>query len=85
MDKRLEQAVRTLRAIRQRHEEGRNAGSGYVRSYTVQVAFGYADMRWISAAIEALEIRLLLGDAVDPQQPGDEPRLSPDYTSSPLR
>ena len=55
MDQQLQQAVRTLRAIRQRYEAGSNAGSGYVRSYSVQVALGYADMLWITAAIEALE------------------------------
>ena len=55
MDKRLEQALRTLRAIRQRYETESAAGSGRRRSYTVHVALGYADMRWIAAAIEALE------------------------------
>ena len=55
MDKRLEQALRTLRAIQQRYETGSAAGSGYVRSYTVQVALGYADVLWIAAVIEALE------------------------------
>jgi len=55
MDDRLNQALRTLRAIRQRYETGRDAGSGYMRSYTVQVGLGYADMLWIAAAIEALE------------------------------
>src|SRR5262249_54408870 len=55
MDDRLKQALRTLRAIRQRYETGRDAGSGCMRSYTVQVGLGYADMLWIAAAIEALE------------------------------
>ena len=55
MDQRLQQALRTLRAIRQRYEAGRNTGSGYVRACTVQVALGYADMLWITAAIDALE------------------------------
>jgi len=55
MDDRLNQALRTLRAIRQRYETGRDAGSGRMRSYTVQVGLGYADMLWIAAAIEALE------------------------------
>jgi len=55
MDKRSEQALRTLRAIRQRYETESKAGPGRVRSYTVQIAFGYADMLWIAAAIEALE------------------------------
>ena len=57
MDDRVEQALRTLRAIRQRYETGSDAASGYTRSYTVQVALGYADMPWIAAAIEALEKR----------------------------
>ena len=55
MDQQLQQAVRTLRGIRQRYEAGRNAGSDYVRAYTLQVALGYADMIWLTAAIEALE------------------------------
>jgi hypothetical protein len=56
MDERLNQALRTLRAIRQRYETGSDAGSGSIRSYTVQVGLGYADMLWIAAAIEALEM-----------------------------
>ena len=55
VDHRLQQALRTLRAIRQRYEIGRSASSDYVRSYSVQVALGYADMLWVTAAIEALE------------------------------
>jgi hypothetical protein len=55
MNKRVEQALRTLRGIRQRYEAESKAGSGRMRSCTVQVALGYADMLWISAAIEALE------------------------------
>jgi len=55
MDKRLEQALRTLRAIRQRYETESDAGSARRRSYTIQIALGYADMRWIAAAIEELE------------------------------
>ncbi len=51
----LQQAVRTLRAIRQRYEIGRTVDSDYVRAYRVWVALGYADMFWITAAIEALE------------------------------
>ena len=56
MDNRLEQALRMLRAIRQRYEAESGTGSGRRRSYTVQVALGYSDMRWIAAAIEAMEI-----------------------------
>ena len=55
MDKRLEQALRTLRAIRRRYETETKQAPGRVRSHTVQVALGYADMLWITAAIEALE------------------------------
>ena len=55
MDTRLDQAIRTLRAIRQRYETESDAGHGRKRSYAVQIALGYADMRWIAAAIEALE------------------------------
>jgi hypothetical protein len=55
MDNRLEQAIRMLRGIRQRYEAESDAGSGRRRSYTVQVALGYSDMRWIAAAIETLE------------------------------
>ena len=55
MDNRLKLAIRTLRAIRQRYETESDAGSARRRSYSVQVALGYADMRWIAAAIEALE------------------------------
>ena len=55
MDQRLQQAIRTLRAIRQRYEAGSDAGSHYLRAYSVQVALGYPDMLWITAAIEALE------------------------------
>lgn len=54
-DERLNQALRTLRGIRQRYETGRPKDSGYGRGYTVQVVLGYADMVWIGAAIEALE------------------------------
>lgn len=55
MDSRLDQAIRTLRAIRQRYETESDAGQGRRRAYSVQLALGYADMRWIAAAIEALE------------------------------
>ena len=60
---RLQQAVRTLRALRQRYEVGRNVDSDYVRGYSLQVSLGYADMFWISAAIEALE--KAIADAAD--------------------
>jgi len=50
----LQKAVRTLRAIRQRYETGRNARPD-ARCYSVQMAVGFGDMAWIAAAIEALE------------------------------
>jgi hypothetical protein len=51
----LKRAVRTLRAIRERYEMGRNVDSTYARAYSVQVALGHTDMLWITAAIEAME------------------------------
>ena len=50
----LQQALRTLRGIRQRYEMERTAHP-YMRSYNVQVALGDSDMIWIAATIEALE------------------------------
>ena len=67
MDKRSEQALRTLRAIRQRYEAESKVGPGRVRSHTVQVALGYADMLWIAAAIEALEQATATGSSVLPR------------------
>ncbi len=61
----LQRAVRTLRAIRERYESGHKVGSGYVRAYSVQVAFGYADMLWITAVIKALE-KAIADSAGDP-------------------
>jgi hypothetical protein len=56
VDQRLQQqALRTLRAIRQRYETGRQVESGYVRASTVHLALGHADMFWVSAAIDVLE------------------------------
>ena len=52
---RIQQALGTLRAIRQRYETGHSTSSDYGRSYSVQVALGYADMLGITTAIEALE------------------------------
>ncbi len=60
----LQRAVRTLRAIRERYEAGRNVDAAYVRPYSVQVAMGYADMFWIAAAIEALE-KSIAGSATE--------------------
>jgi hypothetical protein len=55
VNQQLQQALRTLRGIRQRYEAGHKADSDYVRSYSVQVALGYSDMLWITAAIETME------------------------------
>jgi hypothetical protein len=55
MDKPLQQALRTLRGIQTRYEVGSDAGSGYRRPYTLQIALGHGDMLWVAAAIEALE------------------------------
>ena len=51
---RLQQALRTLRAIGQRYEIDR-ATNPDERSFTLKIALGCADMRWISAVIELLE------------------------------
>lgn len=50
----LQQALRTLRGIRQRYEKERTAHPD-ARSLTVQVALADSDMFWIAATIEALE------------------------------
>lgn len=50
----LQQALRTLRGIRQRYEMERTAHPD-ARSYKVHVALGDSDMFWIAATIEALE------------------------------
>jgi hypothetical protein len=51
---RLQQALRTLRAIGQRYEIDR-ARNPDGRSFTLKIALGCGDMRWISAVIELLE------------------------------
>jgi hypothetical protein len=49
----LQQALRTLRAIRLRYEiDHRNSGA---RLRSVLVALNCADMQWVTAAIETLE------------------------------
>jgi hypothetical protein len=68
----LQQAVHTLRAIRERYETGRTVDSGYVRAYSVQVSLGYADMLWITAAIEAME-KAIADSAPDPAVPTAAP------------
>jgi hypothetical protein len=49
----IQQALRTLRGLRQRYEAERDMGSEYVRP--LQVTLDYSDMLWITAVIEALE------------------------------
>ena len=56
----LQRAVRTLRAIRQRYEMGRNAHPG-ARCFAVQIVADGGDMPWITAAIEALEKTIAAG------------------------
>lgn len=50
----LQQALHTLRGIRQRYERERTADPD-ASSRTVQVALTGSDMFWIAATIEALE------------------------------
>ena len=61
-DKQIDQALRTLRGIRRRYEEGRSTGSDYLRPYTVQVALDYADMLWIAAVIKTLEKGVVIAE-----------------------
>ena len=49
----VQQALRTLRAIRLRYEIDRSNSDTRLRS--VLVALSCADMQWITAAVEALE------------------------------
>jgi len=50
----LRRALRTLSAIRQRYELGRNAHPD-ARFYSVQLVVDHGDVAWITATIEALE------------------------------
>jgi hypothetical protein len=50
----LQQALRTLRAVRERYEIAHSMHPDQ-RCLSVQVALGYADICWVTAAIEALE------------------------------
>jgi hypothetical protein len=58
----LQRALRTLRAVRQRYETGRNAHPG-ARSYSVNVVVDHCDVAWITAAIEAVEKAIAAGAA----------------------
>ena len=71
MEEKLQQALRMLRAIRQRHETGR----GVMHSYTVHVALSNADMLWITAAIKALEKAITVGQP-EIEQRRDQRRIS---------
>jgi hypothetical protein len=68
----LQRALRTLRAVRQRYETGRNAHPD-ARSYSVNVAVDHGDLAWITAAIEAVEKALATGRA-EPALPAAEAR-----------
>jgi len=50
----LRQALRTLRALRQRYETARN-GNASACFLSIQVALDNTGMCWLTAAIEALE------------------------------
>ena len=50
----LQQALRTLRGIRQRYETERTAHPD-ASSHNVHISLGDSDMFWIAATIEALE------------------------------
>jgi hypothetical protein len=56
----LQQALRTLRGIRQRYEIERTAHPD-ARSFSMHVAVGDSDMFWIAATIEALEKPIAAG------------------------
>jgi hypothetical protein len=58
----LQRALRTLRAVRQRYETGRNAHPD-ARSYSVHVVVDHGDVAWIAAAIEAVEKVIAAGAA----------------------
>ena len=58
----LQRALRTLRAVRQRYETGRNAHLE-ARSYSVNVVVDHGDVAWIAAAIEAVENVIAAGAA----------------------
>jgi hypothetical protein len=55
----LQQALRTLRAIRLRYEIDRRKSDARIRS--VLVALSCADMQWVTAAIETLETTIAAG------------------------
>jgi hypothetical protein len=58
----LQRALRTLRAIRQRYETGRNAHAD-ARFYRSNIAIDHGDIAWVTAAIEAVEKAIAAGAA----------------------
>jgi hypothetical protein len=58
----LQRALRTLRAVRQRYEAGRNAHAD-ARFYSVHVVVDHGDVAWIAAAIGAVEKAITAGAA----------------------
>ena len=64
----LQRALRTLRAVRQRYETGRNAHPD-TRYYSVHVVVDPGDIAWISAAIEAVE-KVIAAGAAETAGPG---------------
>jgi hypothetical protein len=60
LPKSLQRALRTLRAVRQRYEKGRNAHPD-ARSYSLHVVVDHSDVAWITAAIEAVEKAIAAG------------------------
>jgi hypothetical protein len=72
----LQRALRTLRAVRQRYETGRNAHHD-AHSYSVHVVVDHGDVAWITAAIEAVEKAIAAGaaEAAGPRGPAREKNL----------
>ena len=68
----LQRALRTLRAVRQRYETGRNAHLE-ARSYSVNVVVDHGDVAWIAAAIEAVE-QVIAAGAAEAAGPAAEAR-----------
>jgi hypothetical protein len=59
----LQQALRTLRAIRMRYEIDRQNSGARLRNVTVSLSC--ADMLWVTAAIQALEKTIAAGGAAE--------------------
>jgi hypothetical protein len=68
----LQRALRTLRAVRQRYDTGRNAHPD-ARSYSVHVVVDHGDVAWITAAIEAVE-KAIAASAAEAAGPAAEAR-----------